>query len=319
VVFRVVDHPSRVAHLRSRRVLVPQGPGVRLPGPLADAITSIRTCELLCCGVNLVLRVLAVLAAVDWALAFGLTAAGVHRHVSVPLLFGAASVLLGCHRSQLAHLAAEVRGAPARGISRWTAAEAALAEQWSPRAAALILREPRLLWSVVLLLRGRRDGAAGATYSAYRQALPIWSLLGGLALLEVALTPLLPLPKVVEAVLVLVGGWGLVVVVGMTAALVVHPHVVAHRDIRVRFGFWDEVLVPRAIVVRARATPERTAARGVTVNDGRGSVSPAGLTNVQLDLDPPVTVRGQLVVELRLWADAPEAFASACRSEGAGA
>lgn len=261
------------------------------------------------------LHVLMVLAAVDWAMALGWTVTGARRHVSVPLLIAAASVLLGSQWSRHAHLVAEVRGAPRRGVSRWTAAEAVLAQQWSPRVAALVLREPRLLWSVVLLVRGSRDGAPAATFSAHRDPLPVWLALGGVALVEVALTPLLPVPGVVETALVVLGVWGLVLVVGLIAALVVHPHVVGERYVRVRFGFWDEVAVPRSAITTARATRQQVATRGLDVADGCASVSPGGVTNVQLELNPPVAVRGVSVDLVRLWADAPHAFASACTSE----
>jgi hypothetical protein len=51
---------------------------------------------------------------------------------------------------------------------------------------------------VLLLVRGRRDGAPAPLISAQRDALPAWLLLVGVAVVEVAVTPLLPLPDVLE-------------------------------------------------------------------------------------------------------------------------
>jgi hypothetical protein len=259
-------------------------------------------------------RVVVVLAVVDWLLAFGMTAVGVRRQVSVPLLATAAAVLIAFQAPRLAHIRRALRSAPDPGASRWSVVEAAAAQQWSPRIARLVLREPRLLWSLVLLVRGHRDGTPAATFSSYRDPLPVWVLLGVVALLEVLVTPMLPLPRAAHVALLVLGAWGLVVIVGLTAALVVHPHLVTPDVIRLRFGFWDEVVVPRTAVGRLHATAARAAPRGLRVADGEATLCPSGVTNIELDLVQPIVVRGEPVVRVRFWADAPRELAQARKS-----
>jgi hypothetical protein len=260
-----------------------------------------------------VLRVVLVVALLDWAVALAMTVSGTNRQVAVPVLVTAACVALGLQLPWLRPLVHAVRSAPGRGVSRWAAAEAGLAQRWSPTVARLVLREPRLVWSVVLLLRGRRDGDQEATFSGHRDALPMWVVLGVLAALEVGVTPLLPLPDVLGAVLLVVGIWTIALVLGVTAALVVHPHVVEPDRIRARFGFWDEVAVPRDAVHAVRAAGETGGPRGLTVADGTARLSATGVTNVEVVFSRPLLVRGNAAYRLLLWADDPRAFASACR------
>ena len=256
-------------------------------------------------------RVLLTLAAVDWLLAFGMTAADVRRQVSVPLLVTAAAVLVASQRRWLVELLGDVRTASDQDVSRWSVAEAAIARQWSPRVARLALHEPRLLWSIILLLRGRRDGRAAKTFSYHREALPVWVVLTGVTLLEVALTPLFPLPAVAHWLLLAAGAWTLVVVVGLIAALVVHPHLVTAQKVRLRSGWWDEVTIPRGAVVEVRATSTATSPRGLRVAGGEATLSPHGVTNMVMKLATPVPVRDELVTTIRFWVDVPGAFLGA--------
>jgi hypothetical protein len=101
-------------------------------------------------------------------------------------------------------------------------------------------------------------------------------------------------------------------VAGFSAALVVHLHVVDRGTVRVRFGFWDEVTVPRTVIAAARVTAPTPADRGLYVTGHRATLSPAGTTNGQLQLSRPVDLDGQPVTELRLWADQPADFTRTC-------
>jgi hypothetical protein len=255
-------------------------------------------------------RVVVAMAVVDWALAAGMTATGRRREVAVPLLVAAAGTLVAVRVPALNRLGRRVRLVRAGGASGWDAAESAIAAEWSPRAARLVLREPRLVWSLALLVRGRRDGAPAPVFTAFRDVLPVWLLLLGLAVAEVALTIPLPLPAAVHAVLLAAGVWGVVVVGCVVAAVVVHPHVVTVEVVRLRFGFWQEVRVPRGAVVAVRATRPAPAPRGLHVDGDEATLSPGGAVNVVLELGVPVEVAGAAVTRVRAWADDPRAFAA---------
>jgi len=122
--------------------------------------------------------------------------------------------------------------------------------------------------------------------------LPVWLLFGAAGLLELAVTALLPLPAPARTALLVLVAWGLTVVAGFCAALIVHPHVVDQSVVRLRYGFWDELILPRSAIVAARVTPRTPTARGLCAVGGRATLSPAGTTNVVLTLNRPVDLNG---------------------------
>jgi hypothetical protein len=266
-------------------------------------------------GRSPVVALVTAVAIADWAIALGWTIAGTRRELSAPLLALAWLALVALHLPWLRSTGRHVRAAAARGESRWEAAEAALSQRWSPTVARLLLREPRLLWSVVLLARGRFDGSPARHYPSHRDVLPIWVTLALLAVAELAVVPLLPLPAVVDTVLLAAGCWALLVVAGLIAALVVHPHLLTDDELRVRLGFWDEVRVPRSGVAAARVEL-RTAVRGLSVGKSTVTATSGSLTNVTLDVVPPMTVRGVSVTRVRLWADSPGRLVEDLRQAG---
>lgn len=256
------------------------------------------------------------LALLDWMLALTMTVADVRRPVAIPVLAVAVVTVWMTQLPRLHRIAFPVIAAGRRGASRWEAAEVALGHEWSPRVAALVLREPRLLWSVVLLLRGRRDGAdRGDIFPAHRQAFPTWIVLGGLAVLELFVSALLPLPLIVHSVLLVLGVWGGVVILGLAAALVVHPHLVTDDEVVLRFGFWSKVSVPRTAIADVRRVASASAPRGLHVVDRGASLTASGNVNVAITLKEPVMTAGQSVTRVHTEVDSPEPFAAACRRE----
>ena len=246
--------------------------------------------------------VVMLLALVDWAIAVSLVVVGVQQTVAVPLLLVAAGMLISLQIPRLQRVRRAVAGSePDR---RWPAAEQALGQEWSPRVARLVLREPRLLWSVVLLVRRRQDGDSHPTYGGYRDALPTWIVLSAVAMVEIGVTEVLPIPATVRKALLVLGLWGLVVVLGLVAALVVHPHVVETDRVRFRVGFWSELTLPRASIGRVTVV-QGTVSCGLCAAKGEASLSASGSVNVSISLDRPVEVAGVLVDTVRVWVDQP--------------
>jgi hypothetical protein len=248
------------------------------------------------------LSVVAVMALLDWILAVSSLAAGVRRDLMVPLLVVAACAGLGVHVPRLRRVVREV-AAVGRG-ERWAAAEVALGRELGPRLARLVLREPQLWWSLVMLVRGRRDGEPHPTYTGFQDALPTWVTLGVVAVLEVGLTLLLPLPRWVGTALLILGLWGLVVVFGLAAALIVHPHVVEPRRVRLRIGFWTELAVPRQSIGRVNLQ-YGTVNKGLSLTGGRAGLSASGSVNLMIHLTEPLVVQGVSVTAIWTWVDTP--------------
>jgi hypothetical protein len=142
----------------------------------------------------------------------------------------------------------------------------------------------------------------------------VWLTLLGVAVAEVVLTMLIPLPGVVHTCLAALGAWGIVIVVGIVAALVVHPHVVGPAGVRLRVGFWDEIRLARRAVETVVVTPPIPAPRGLAVAGGEATLTAGGATNIELRLRVPVVVAGALVTRVRTWADDPAALSAALRA-----
>jgi hypothetical protein len=119
------------------------------------------------------------------------------------------------------------------------------------------------------------------------------------------------------------GVYGVLWMIGLLAAMQVHPHVVADSGLRVRSGTTVDFTVPwdavADIAARQRSTPSGKTVEIEQVGDRRiGHVGVADQTNVDVRLRAPqgVPMREGLsepVAELRLYADDPDALVAAAR------
>jgi hypothetical protein len=117
--------------------------------------------------------------------------------------------------------------------------------------------------------------------------------------------------------------WGLLWMVGLLAAMRVHPHIVTDEGIRVRYGFSVDVTVPWSAVASVRSKG-RMLEKGRTVQCEQtsaglvASVAVAKQTTVDLVLREPTVlpaIGGEPVIELRLYADDPAALVADIREE----
>ncbi|WP_233562871.1 hypothetical protein [Micromonospora musae] len=132
------------------------------------------------------------------------------------------------------------------------------------------------------------------------------------------------LPSARKIVLVL-GIWGLLWMIGLLASLRMHPHVAEAAGLRVRNGFSVDFLVPWTAIATAGARYRSLpSSRAVQVErDESGailSVAAAKQTSVDLVLREPISVRlpkgpSEPVREIRLYADDPAALISHARRQ----
>jgi hypothetical protein len=132
----------------------------------------------------------------------------------------------------------------------------------------------------------------------------------------------LPWPTVRRAVLVL-SVYGLIWMVGMLAALRVHPHVVGADGLRVRHGTGVDITIPwdaiASVAARDRSLPSSRTVQVVRSAAGRIlHIGMSSQTRVDVTLREPRTVRlprgrGELVAELRFHADDPGALVASAR------
>lgn len=103
---------------------------------------------------------------------------------------------------------------------------------------------------------------------------------------------------------------------GYYGSLVVLPHQIVGTDLRLRYGYLAEVVVPLAAIRAARPSrrPERRG--GKLIVDGDEATFACGETTVTLDLDPAIRLSfrdepAAPITRLHLTVDDPDAFVTA--------
>ncbi|MFG3093638.1 hypothetical protein [Streptomyces sp. NPDC048202] len=155
----------------------------------------------------------------------------------------------------------------------------------------LLTHEVRALYSLGLWALRRRQVPEGALAVAYTgpQTAMMYGLLFVSLVETVMLALVIPWP-LAHAVLLVVDGYGIVLVLALHAACVVRPHlVVSDGSLRLRYGALFDLAVPAAAIVSARVE-RRHLGRGLVAVDPDGvlDLSVGGQTTVRVELAEPV-------------------------------
>ncbi|MFE7129427.1 hypothetical protein ACFVIM_01035 [Streptomyces sp. NPDC057638] len=201
-------------------------------------------------------------------------------------------------------MTSSVGGEPRGGVAGSGAAGAAApARRRGARAALrvtrrLLVHELRTFHSLGLWVARRRhavprDGHA-LPYTSPQTAM-VWGFIVVSAMETAALAMLIPWPLVHRVTLV-VHVYGLVLMVGMHAACVTRPHVVAaDGSLRLRYGALFDLRVPAEAIVRARVERRYPSGRLVQPReDGSLELIVGGQTTVTVELTRPLPYRRPL-------------------------
>ncbi|MEV1288174.1 hypothetical protein [Micromonospora sp. NPDC049679] len=190
-----------------------------------------------------------------------------------------------------------------------------------------VVRFEAALWrSLFLLLIGRRDGveAGSRVFSYHRAVTPVWLTLVAVSAVEVVAVHVMTPWASLRLALLVVGVWGLLLLLGLWASYVVRPYVVGDSGVRLRHGTardlrlrFDELASVAPATVRAWDAGGLGAA--VAVDARRLAYVVGGETRIVLTLAAPRTVpagRGRWaeVDEIHIGADDPDALLAALRS-----
>lgn len=208
------------------------------------------------------------------------------------------------------------------GADREAALAAALRAVLPSPVAALVVHELAIGASLVLYLRRRRSGVGpGVVPIGYDLALrPLSLTFLVLSVLELVVVEFaVPWPTV-RLVLLVGGGWTVLLSAGLAAANVVRPHLVTSRELRLRLrsGTWADVSVPldriATVTARRRSASDRTA----SVVEDALVLGIGGGTTVDVQLREPTVLtvgrRSATVRAVRFAADDPRAAVTAIRA-----
>ncbi|MEW9554520.1 hypothetical protein [Nonomuraea sp. NPDC050783] len=175
------------------------------------------------------------------------------------------------------------------------------------------------LW-VLRRRHGVPDGAVAVPY-AKEQAFTL-GLMGFAMAVETVVVDLLLVALGVPGWVrypVLVGDvYGLAFALMTAATCATRPHVVTGGELRVRYGAYLDVRVPRERIAAVRTTRDDNAQRLVSLEDGHLRVAVGSRTNVSVELAGPVAFtrplgrRGE-ATRITFFADDPEAAVAALR------
>lgn len=142
----------------------------------------------------------------------------------------------------------------------------------------------------------------------------------GVSAIEIPILELMIPWRPVANVMLFIGVYGLLWMIGLYASLVVHPHRVGPSGLRIRNGITLDVPLSResiaSVEVRRRSMPPGGQTR---VEDGVLSLGMGSQTSLDVRLTGPLVLpvrktRGEPVTTVRFHADDPEALAEAAHA-----
>lgn len=119
-------------------------------------------------------------------------------------------------------------------------------------------------------------------------------------------------PSGLHAVILMVDLYSVLIVLAVIAACVTRPHVVSDDELRIRYGAFFDLRIPRERIASVRLARNFNESGMVRVEDERLAVAVSSQTNVVVELDEPITAvrplgRRAEVRTIRFFADDPKA------------
>ncbi|GAA3196091.1 hypothetical protein [Nonomuraea roseoviolacea] len=211
------------------------------------------------------------------------------------------------------------------GAGRRAALSATLDALVPPVVRRLVVLEARGVAALVLFVarRGRPrvpPGAVAGPYAGEQAALQL-VLAFALAVETVVVDLLLVsfgVPAAVRLPVLLIDAYGVLFALALVASCALRPHLVSRDELRVRYGEYLDLRVPRELIASAAVARSYDEKRVVAVEDGRLRVAVGSQTNVAVELSAPVTVVRPLggraeVTSVRFFAADPAAVVRALR------
>jgi hypothetical protein len=178
--------------------------------------------------------------------------------------------------------------------------------------------------SLALWIARRRHGVArGATAVPYASAqTPVMLVFLGVMVVELVVVDIIlravHAPAGVRHALFVLDGYTILVVLAMIAAGATRPHVVSADEVRIRYGAFFDLRIPRELIAQVRRVRNYNEKGMVSTGDGWLAVAVTAQTNIVLELTEPVTAVRPLgrrveAGTIRFFADDPATAIDALR------
>lgn len=225
------------------------------------------------------------------------------------------------HRPLLAQYGRRHRHYRRAGLNTWAATRAATGDVLPGPVVAAVRLEWGMWRGLVRGLLRRPDIPLGASAFTHHRALaPVrWTIIAVLVI-EVAVVHILVPSGIVQWVLLILGLYSLIWVLGyLLGSGIVRPHVVSARGLVLRCGLTIDITVPVDLIAHARVVRRlRAGTATIQVDDNVLSLVDNGGTTVDIDLTAPMLVpfprgRSTHITGIRVWVDEPAAMADCIR------
>ncbi|MGW2150567.1 hypothetical protein ACWCOT_40095 [Nonomuraea bangladeshensis] len=192
-----------------------------------------------------------------------------------------------------------------------------VADALVPLPARMLMRaERRNLASFALWVRRRQDGVPpdGVALAYAKNQRPLLlMLLFAVAVQAVALEWMLAASDAsadLRAIVMVADVYQLLFVLALGAASATRPHVVTAEELRIRYGAYFDVRVPRELIASVKISRNYDARGVIAVADGHLTVGVDAQTNLIVNLTAPITVtrplgRREHITTIRFYADDP--------------
>nr|SBO96623.1 possible integral membrane protein [Nonomuraea gerenzanensis] len=180
----------------------------------------------------------------------------------------------------------------------------------------LVRAEHRNLASLALWVRRRQDGVApGATALAYAKSQRplLMMLLFAVVVQAIALEWMLAASNAapgLRAIVMAADVYQLLFVLALGAASTTRPHVVTAEELRIRYGGYFDLRVPRELIASVKVSRNYNARGVIKVTGGRLTLGVDAQTNLIVNLTRPIAVtrplgRREHVTTIQFYADDP--------------
>jgi hypothetical protein len=128
-------------------------------------------------------------------------------------------------------------------------------------------------------------------------------------------------PVGLRTVILVIDGYSILVVLAVVAACITRPHVVSPDQLRIRYGAFFDLRIPREQIATVRHRRNFNERGMVKVDDDRLAAAVSAQTNLVIELTEPITAirplgRRVQVRTIRFFADDPTAAVKALNSAG---
>ncbi|MFI0420313.1 hypothetical protein [Spongiactinospora sp. 9N601] len=214
-----------------------------------------------------------------------------------------------------------------RGTVRRAALAATFATLVPVQVRRLLMIELRGVAGLGIWLARRRHGVppGGVAVSYSReQATMTLIMLFALVIETVALDVLLSaldVPTGLRIAVLVLDIYGILYGLMFAAACVTRPHVITPTELRIRYGVYFDLRIPRELITSVRSSRNLNEKGMIGLADGRLGVAVSSQTNMTVELAEPITVTRPLGAQaearvIRFFADQPDTALRALRPTG---